>query len=192
MTTIDEILGGIRLPRLSVTIYTRGDLLGESTRISEEHAKLAKTIRDDGAANDPTSLKRDELWKQLQEIEDEMSASAVTFMFEALSATEYRRLLESHPPRDGDAGFNPETFPTALIAACCVEPEGMTLEKAERLLDRIPDGELAKLWQTAIAVNTQQVTVPKFVRRSAVETLRDASSSTAADTVSPEVFSSDE
>ena len=54
--------------------------------------------------------------------------------------------------------FNPETFPPALIAACCLHPE-LTLEQAAQIWEQWGDGEAATVfdqaWSTQKLVSTK-------------------------------------
>ena len=54
--------------------------------------------------------------------------------------------------------FNPETFPPALIAACCLHPE-LTLEQATEIWEQWGDGEAATVfdqaWSTQKLVSTK-------------------------------------
>lgn len=99
----------------------------------------------------------------------------VNFRFEALRSADYEALMAEHPPtlaqrsnfREqmlksgvppasiGALPHNIETFPPALIAACCVSP-AMTLEQAQELWtsERFATGELESLFEAAQAVNT--------------------------------------
>lgn len=190
MTTIEEILGGIRLPRLSARIYTRGDLLGEVTRLSNDYeATRLAGVDEDGPANLPGESKRQEIYERLQELTAQIEESVVTFELQALSSTAYRKLQEAHPPAGEGLPFNPDTFPQALISACSLDPK-MTVEEVEQLFDLIHEGEFKKLWDTAIAVNVAEVTAPKFVRRSVAEVLSGTSSTIAPVEESLEAFSS--
>lgn len=192
MTTIEEILGGIRLPRLSARVYTRGDLLGEVTRLSNDYEATRLTgVDEDGPANVPGESKRQQIYGRLQELTAQIEESVVTFELQALSSTAYRKLQEAHPPVVEGLPFNPDTFPQALISACSLDPK-MTVKEVEQLFDRIHEGEFKKLWDTAIAVNVAEVTAPKFVRRSVAEVLNGTSSTIAPVEESLEAFSSAE
>lgn len=190
MTTFDEIMGELRLPRLTARVYTRGDLLAETTRLANAYEATRSTSYSDdelGAANSPAAAERDRIFDRLEELNAELEASVVEFEFQALGAIEYRMLQEAHKPRPSDveAGvdFNIDTFPSALVSACSFDPV-MTVDQVDQLFASIHDGEFKKLWSTAIAVNVAEVSAPKFVRRSALEVLGATSSSSVGDTES--------
>ncbi len=111
------------------------------------------------------------------ELDDAKAAAAdvtAVFRFEAMGREPFEQLRDEHPAtkpqRDlykkaalgrgipphlaGDLTHNPDTFPPALIASCCVDPT-MTVEQAAALWDsdRFSEAELAELFGTALLVN---------------------------------------
>lgn len=104
----------------------------------------------------------------------------VALLFQALSAQEYDDLIAKHPPTkkqrdDGIRGFNPDTFPAALIAASLVKPK-LTVEQVKALYQSADwsDGERASLFGGAFEVNQAGIDVP-FTGTASDET--DSSSS---------------
>ena len=191
--SIDEFLGAAKAPRLSVPINVRADLLA---RHAELKAKLDQAQREDLRNIGITGGKAaPAVEEEIAELEDEMADSEMVFVFEGLGHREYVKLLTQHPPSKRDKAanldFNETTFPPALIAASCVEPE-MTLEQATTLCDTITDGQFSKLWNVAIAVNVGSDAAPKSVRRSATVAPNGTSSTTAAPEESLDQSSSDE
>lgn len=190
-SNIEEFLGAAQAPRLSVPINRRADLLARHAQLKEAHARA---LRDDlGNAGITGGKLAPEIQRQIEECEDEMADSVVTFTFEGLGRQEYERLRAAAPPRREDKAqqldFNADTFPPMLFAACCVEP-AMTLEQAQRLCAQVTEGQFTDLWQAAIAVNVGSDAVPKSVRRSATGEPSGTSSTTAALGESPDLFSS--
>lgn len=72
--------------------------------------------------------------KRLDDAEKVLDEATLVFKFRALGRTEMEELLGDHPPTkkqiaeakaegNPDLGFNPETYPQALIAAASVEPD---------------------------------------------------------------------
>lgn len=106
---------------------------------------------------------RAELRERIEELREQQRESVYTFRFRSLSARAYSDLLAQHPPREQDRTerlrFNTETFPVALIAACCVDPE-MTVEEAGDLLDEVSAGTRDALFAAAWAANEVAVSVP--------------------------------
>ena len=72
----------------------------------------------------------------------------------ALPRKQYRELLETHPPADSDekADWDAETFPPALIAASCVDPE-LTLEQAQQIWDEWEAAEAGPLFLACWGLN---------------------------------------
>jgi len=94
--------------------------------------------------------------------------SLATFRFQALGADEYESLVDLHPPtpeqtatarREGNLlpKWNVDTFPQALVAACCVEP---ALDEAEvSQLWKSPDwnqSERLELFYGALEANSSR------------------------------------
>lgn len=89
--------------------------------------------------------------------------NSVLFTFRALARTGLDDIIAEHPPtpkqkkaaeqRGEEANWNSDTFPPALMAACCIEPE-LTPEDAQEMWDS-PDwnqAELLSLFATALEV----------------------------------------
>lgn len=77
-----------------------------------------------------------------------------TMTYQAISAKEYDRLIEAHPPtpkqREDQAVLNIDTFAPALIAAVSLEPK-LTYEQAEQLYNdpAWAGGEVSTLYYNA-------------------------------------------
>lgn len=176
--SLDDFLGGYEPPRRSVTITQRADLL-------EEHGQLQKAlqlaIRED--MDQLAGARTPALRARLKELEDEIRASEFTFTFQGLGSQKYTKLKARHIPtsKDRQSGldFNSETFPPALISASSVSPE-ISPAQAQTLVETLSEGQLTKLWNTAIAVNVGADDAPKSVMPSAPAASNGTSSSTAA------------
>lgn len=103
---------------------------------------------------------------ELDAAQADLDENTVTMRFRSIGRKAYDALLDAHPPRDedkkaadeqgvaaGTINWNTETFPQALIAASCVEPQ-MTAEDIAEIYDSWNTAELAPLFYTALAVNT--------------------------------------
>ena len=125
---------------------------------------------------------------RIEQLEDEMAASEVVFTFTAMGRHEFMRLKAKHRPRREDrsdgADFNMDTFPPALIAATCSDPQ-MTEDEGAELCERLSDGQFTKLWNAAIGVNVGDDSSPKSVRRSATTDSKNESWTTADQGESP-------
>ena len=154
----------------------------------KKHADLERAILE--RSQEGGSLAGDDLLRQmaagLQELEDRIDERTKVYSFRAVSRRRWRDLLAKHPPakKDRDAGhdFNPDTFPAAAIAACCVSPK-MTEDEAKQLEDddELGTGGFEQLWNGCLAVNLGVVNdTPKSVLATAILRTNAASSTTAA------------
>lgn len=189
----DAILGGLRAPRSSVDLNLRADLLARFRDLEVEHSKA---LRDD--VSEMRVPEAPGILQRMRELQDEMQASTVTITFEALTSTDYGLLRDKHPAtqddRNAGLGFNGETFPPALIAACAIEVDEngdkvgqlFTEDQAHELYGKLTDGQQAKVWNTVCAVNIGDDAAPKGVLRSAPEEPKEKSSTTASRSESPD------
>lgn len=177
---VDNWLDGFRAKRTSVQVCQRGDLLDEHARLERELARARAAAADDLFSQEVVDAAA-----RLEEIEQLVSESQVTFVFEALSARAWQDLVRRHPPRrdaaeDREIGANADTFPDAAIAACAVEPV-LTEDQAVRLADALPLGEWRKLWQAVLTVNAGDARPPKSALAAAIGArLQSERSSTTA------------
>jgi hypothetical protein len=58
----------------------------------------------------------------------------VTFVFKGIGRRAFQELSDEHSDEEQASGWNLETFPAALVAACCEEPP-MTEAEAQALWD---------------------------------------------------------
>lgn len=110
----------------------------------------------------------------------------------ALPRKQYRELLEAHPPADSDeekADWNAETFPPALIAASCVEPE-FTSEQAQQIWDEWEAAEAGPLFLACWALNERRDRVGFIWPGSAQTSGSGQNSTTASPEGSPTASSS--
>lgn len=96
----------------------------------------------------------------LRAAEDEAVEAVVAFKFQGISRADWESLIDEHQATrdqkekarlvDQAAPWNDDTFPPALVAACCVDPE-MTYEQAQSMWksDRWNFAELDALFNAA-------------------------------------------
>lgn len=143
--------------------------LAATLQEAEQRVKRQETsiqVRgSEATAADRTLLET--LRDRVEELRNEIKSTATPFVFEAIGHNRYDKLIKAHPPsseqieaakkENTEIGFNPETFPFALIDASCVEPAFEPGELATWLEDD-EDGEwnqaeINDLFNGAMAVN---------------------------------------
>lgn len=166
---LDAWIDEARLPERSVTVFGRADLVAELQELEEQLAKVRTSGGDDRLV-DPAS----ELQQRVREVEAQRQASARTFRFRALSAAEVRK-IRTEAPKDVDGDPEAEYVAAAVLAASCVTPKGMTLDKARAVRAKIGEGQFDSLWQAAWGVsNDRRPDVPFLPAASAVLNNKDS------------------
>lgn len=170
--TIDDVFAESKLPRRSVPICLRGDLVAEWQDL-ERRFKAANTAPEEDSLASTKSADAVELAKQMADLQEQMRASTRNFRLQGLPGSQWRELLKAHPPREGDEGdagaeFNRDTFGIAALAACCVMPK-MTVAQAEKLIDeKLADGQWSTLFAHIYQMNSSEVNVPFSFAASAI------------------------
>lgn len=159
--TMAEVRAARRPNRTSVEVCIRGDLVEQRDRLDKALQAMEK---DRLAANalGVSEAERDRA-DQVAELESEIEANTVLFVFDALPRKEYRRLMAEHPPTQEEqdeaaeqgmrAIYNNDTFPPALVHACLTEPSGATLEDVKDDYEEFNEGEWARLWAACLSAN---------------------------------------
>ncbi|MEU9405033.1 hypothetical protein AB0E08_04895 [Streptomyces sp. NPDC048281] len=166
MPKIEDILKQAKPRERTVMVCTRGDLAGEAERLSEELTK----VNEDWEPSDLTEVHPARaIAAQLKEARDAARAAEVPFKLRYIGDKAYSDLLAAHPPEKGKDNelFDSVTFPRALIAASCVDPE-MTEEQVIELFEVINEGEIAKLFNAAWDVHNSSDMVPFSLAASAL------------------------
>ena len=138
--------------------------------------RLAKAERDALLRADDRSAQtaRDRALADLDNARTEAAEHTVVFRMRSISRPAMAALRLAHPPTKqqredyrkaqvqagipgrerGELTYNPDTFPPAVVAACCAEPE-MTYEEALEIWEdpEWNEAELAALFQAAMTVN---------------------------------------
>lgn len=168
-----ELLARIRpaLATESTQICPRPDLLKawETANTDLVEAKAADTAgtrmvggRKDSSADTPDTRK---LARKVQQIEAEIEANSITFIFTAMPNAKYRELCDQHPPRkdnqvDHIVGHNREVVEDALVRACLVDPVFDDASWAQ-FLEVCNPSEWKELRDTVVSVNQAVTSVPK-------------------------------
>lgn len=156
MSDIESIIDGASPPTTSVRICVAGDL---SAQFEELEAQLAEAKNWKPDSLGDASPTRD-LAQRMETLREQMREHEHTFTFRGLSTRAWSDLVAHHPPRDDkDEAWNLETLPVALIAACAVDPE-MSVEQAERLCDRLSQGQWDELFSTAYRITVRKTDIP--------------------------------
>lgn len=188
--SLDEFLGddGGGDYTVDVPIKPRG--------LVKKHSDLERLIQQEmGKSSSLAGGEVREMAEALQELERRIDEQAEIYTFRAVSRRRWRSLMAEYPPKkehkaDGFE-FNPETFPTAAIAACSVSPK-LTLEQAKALEDdeNLSNGDFELLWSGVLTANLGVVAdTPKSLIATAILRTNGASSTSAAPEASPEASS---
>ena len=172
-TTLGDLTNRRKRPRRA-TVWVpldpdKGDEFVEESKLLEEYESrvaLAPTIDQFVQDRDDQKAKVDELRDELRKPEN-----SLRFVFEALAPRDYDKLLTQHQPSDErkeemrakgiipeQIGFDPDTFPQALVAKCCVEPEGLTPELVDAEIVNSADftrGDWLNMYRTVLDLNTR-------------------------------------
>jgi hypothetical protein len=170
MVNFDDILKTAKLPEDSVEICLRGDLQRRHEDLERELEEASEADKQGSSLADGGKARK--VAEEIQRVEREMREHTHPFAFRALPGRQYREMVQEHKPREGDNfdalfGANMNTWPAALISACCIDPV-MTLEQVEELLDVLTDGQRERLFLCAAQLNRDLVDVPKSVAASAI------------------------
>jgi hypothetical protein len=117
--------------RMEVGLLLDGTAFAEARRLQDKLSRIQAMPDDD----DVTAEGVTEIAERLVQIYRDTPET--TFTLEALSASEWEALHREHD----DA----QKFVIALFAACCVEPEGWTVETATELKGTLTAGQWATL-----------------------------------------------
>ncbi|GCD37936.1 hypothetical protein OEIGOIKO_05746 [Streptomyces chrestomyceticus JCM 4735] len=164
MPDISEIIKRARPRETTVTLYLAGDEAAEVERLEKELAGLSDTWQPDSlGAKSPG----EKLAKQIAATRERLKKSAVEFRLRALGRLAWSDLVAAHPSKDKAQAWDPETFPQALLAACCVEP-AMAPEQVAELFEVLNEGQRIELCQAAYDVNAEATSVPFSVSASSI------------------------
>jgi hypothetical protein len=163
---VDELLAQARPAEKTVSLCLRGDLVAEYERLDAEHEKATQRVDTSLAGDGPSAL---EIAMQMEAVREQMQGSVLNLTVRALvPRTKYTDLVLAHPPRtdlegapiqQDREGYNAETFYTALVRACTVDP-AMTPERWERLDQVLSDRQFDQLAIACLEVNRGLVSIP--------------------------------
>jgi hypothetical protein len=109
----------VKRPETRVSFCLDGDLKADHEAAESEFNALRTKSLGDARLNDPAK----ELAKKVQELEEAMKASSVTFLIRGMKRGDWNELVAEHAPRednnlDKTYGFNVEALMTKAIPMC--------------------------------------------------------------------------
>jgi hypothetical protein len=151
-----------------VQLCSRPDLADRIDELKKEYQTARVT---DEMLNEPDRAPG--IAEEIERLREEALAATVTFVLQGVPHHVEEALQEAHPPSDAQKRiaqeqkfylpFNPDTHYPAMLAACCIEPTGMTPADWIELYGQLTDGQLAR-FRNALTVVCHGVTdVPKGV-----------------------------
>lgn len=163
---MDDLLGQITLPEKVYPLCVRPDL---HAQWETAEADLVAAQLDGLDSLSGTSRAATSAAKRVQQLEAEIAEHTVPLKLRALSHKAWSDLIAKCPPREDtdDRGWNTETFPVEMLAACAAEPE-MNIDQAGTLVDRLTMGQWNELATVLYGLNTNGVDIPKSRRASEV------------------------
>lgn len=176
--SIEAIMARKKARELTVKIVLDAELIGPAEQ-AEQEAKRFESLADIAANNTKATpemraarvKEAKAARRKADKAKAEVEAATARFRFCAMGGEELEELLKAHRPtpaqqaaeqkeakeqgrRPRDLWFNEETFPPAIIAACCADPE-MSEEQAQELWTSKEwnDAERTALFTAAQQVN---------------------------------------
>lgn len=163
--TTSDILKMKKGRRKTITIQLDGDLANQIEQLEDQIRQARIRDRKPNRPNVPDEAPA--LMEQLDQLVRDNQDSVATFTFASIGRAAYDELVNACPPSDEQRkeqpgiGWNPETFPPALVAAASFDPK---ISEAEALeIWNSPDwngGEVVKLFSAALEVNTELPKIP--------------------------------
>lgn len=155
MPDFSEILKRARPREKSVSICLAGDELAEVERLERELASVGEWRSESLAAKNPAEA----LTKRISAARARMKKAEVEFKFRALGDKAWSDLVVAHPSKNKHEAWDPETFPKALLAVCCVDPV-MTPDQVGELFEVLNEGQRGELVQAAYDTNAEATSIP--------------------------------
>ncbi|MFF1547158.1 hypothetical protein [Streptomyces sp. NPDC058291] len=149
MPSIQDILQQAKPRERTVQVCIRGDLASEVERLTDELSKVSQDWQPESIADEHPGRR---IAVELQKARASARAAEQPFVLRYIGDRAYHDLLAAHPSDKDNELFDDHTFPKALIAASCVDPQ-MTPEQADELFEVINQGEQKKLFDAAWEVH---------------------------------------
>lgn len=167
MVSVDDLIAEAKPRESRVGVCLDGALLAEHEQAEAELQRaVADGVEPNSLSDVPPSVAAA---ARVRELEERIRALERVFVFRALPPWEYRRLISAYPPDEPRLRWNAETFPPALIAACCIEPvKFASADDVRRLLEKLNEGVQDQLFDAAFRANEGGGEIPKSVVASAM------------------------
>jgi hypothetical protein len=176
MADIEKLLAGAKPRETTVQVYMAGDVMAEIERLERQLADAGQEAwqTDSLAASSPTKA----IAQKIEAARKRLKASETEFRFRALpdwsddpAVKTWSGLLAEHPGKNDQELWNPDTFPRALIAACCLDPV-MTPEQVDRLFAVLNQAQRHQVFDGAYEANTEGTSLPFSVSASVLQAAR--------------------
>jgi hypothetical protein len=187
--TIEQILTQAADPAYVRTttarILLRQDLLAEHDRLE---AELTAAVQADAAENRLPEAPA--ISQQILDLEAEIDAAKIEFRFRSIGHRAWADLMAAHPPTKeqlkvlGRIDHNPLTFPSAAIAASCIDP-AMTDDDVTQLERLLNDTQFNLLFVRCVEANTGGMDTPKSAAAGVIHRVNGRSANTPAPAASP-------
>lgn len=163
-SSIEDILKRAKPREKTVQVCIRGDLAGEAERLQDELSRVS----EDWEPSDLTDVHPGRaVSEELKAVHAQVRESEEPFTLRYIGDRAYSDLMAAHPSDSDQEAFNSQTFPRALIAASCVQPE-MSEEQVIALFEVINEGEIKKLFDAAWDVHNSSDLIPFSLAASAL------------------------
>lgn len=161
---ISEIIAKAKPRERTVRICIAGDLAGRAEELGEKLARSQEDWEPDSLTDVHPGRA---IAEEMREVREQVRAAEVPFTLRYIGDKKYSDLIAAHPSDNDNEMFDDGTFPAALIAASCVEPE-MSEEQAHALFEKLNQGEIKKLFDAAWDVHNASDLVPFSLAASAL------------------------
>jgi hypothetical protein len=162
--SIEDILKAAKPREKTVKVCIAGDLAGEAERLQDELSRVS----EDWEPADLTDVHPGRaIAEQLRAVHAQVREAEEPFTMRYIGDRAYSDLLAAHPAENDQEAFNSVTFPRALVAASCVQPE-MSEEQAIELFEVINEGEIKRLFDAAWDVHNSSEVIPFSLAASAL------------------------
>ncbi|MFF2522231.1 hypothetical protein [Streptomyces liangshanensis] len=164
MADIAEILKRAKPREKSVFLCLAGDLIAEIDRLERDLSDQGSTWRPESLAS---SNPAEKIAKKIKAVREQMKRAETEFRFQALGYKMWSDMIAAYPSKNENERWDPETFPRALISACCVDPVMNGTQVAE-LFEVLNEAQRDELAQAAYDVNAEATSIPFSVSASGI------------------------